>query len=338
MPTNLVFQNAETLSVVVTDPAAPNAGDPVRYGVCTGVALTDKGAGGNIATETTVDFGIRVWDLPVIDEVGGGIAVGAVLFYADALDGLTNDPSGSYFFGFALEAVDVGATAVIRVLHVPAPGSGTLGAGTIATANLANGILSADAAGRAKIAAGYFDVATALSAFAANSIANAFLLNAIADGAFVADAATRALFADNFVTEAKINDGELTGNVVATVADANVIGGLPVLHRINIAGGAAGNTDVVLTHKTRIIDAWAVHTGGAGEANDTIQVLSVAGGAITDAMSWAGADAAIVRAASIDDANHEVAAGDTLRVTTTDDDGGGDVGAGVVYVLGVRVA
>jgi hypothetical protein len=338
MPTNLVFQNAETLSVVVTDPAAPNAGDPVRYGVCTGVALTDEGDGGNIAPETTVDFGIRVWDLSVVDEVGGGIAVGAVLFYDDALDGLTNDPSGNYFFGFALEAIGIGLTATIRVLHVPSPGAGTLGAGTIATANLAAGIISADAAGRALFAAGVFDVATALSVFAANSIANAFLLDAIADGAFQADAGTRALFADGIWTEAKLAAASLTGLVAAVVADANVIGGLPVLHRINIAGGAAGNTDVVLTHKTRIIDAWAVHTGGAGEANDTIQVLSVAGGAITDAMSWAGADAAIVRAASIDDANHEVAAGDTLRVTTTDDDAGGDVGAGVVYVLGVRVA
>ncbi len=129
----------------------------------------------------------------------------------------------------------------------------------------------------------------------------------------------------------------LGGTGVGNVADANVIGGIPVLHRINIAGGAAGNTDVLLTHKTRIIDAWAVHTGGAGEANDTLQVFNGAA-AITDALDWSGADTAIVRAGQIDDAAHEVAAGGTLRVTTTDDDAGGDVGAGVVYVLGVRVA
>ena len=77
--------------------------------------------------------------------------------------------------------------------------------------------------------------------------------------------------------------------------------------------------------------------GIAGEASDTIQVLN-GSNAITDAMSWAGADKAVIRAASIDDAYHKIAAGGTLRVTTTDNDSGGDVGAGVVYVLGVRVA
>ncbi len=146
---------------------------------------------------------------------------------------------------------------------------------------------------------------------------------------------------DVYVSEAsgisQLAAGSLVGTVVANVADANQIGGIPVLHRINIAGGAAGNTDVVLTHKTRVIDVWAVHTGGAGETADTIRVFNGAA-AITDAMSWAGADKAVVRAGEIDDASHEIAAGGTLRVTTTDADTGGDVGAGIVYVLGIRVA
>jgi predicted RecA/RadA family phage recombinase len=131
--------------------------------------------------------------------------------------------------------------------------------------------------------------------------------------------------------------GSLTGTVMANVANANAVGGIPVVHRVNVAGGAAGNVDTVITHKTRVIDVWAVHTGGAGEANDTILVANGAN-AITDAMSWATADATIVRAANIDDANHEILAGGTLRITTTDDDAGGDVGAGIVYVLGLRVA
>lgn len=146
---------------------------------------------------------------------------------------------------------------------------------------------------------------------------------------------------DVYVSEAsgisQLAAGSLVGTLVANVANANVIGGIPVVHRIDIAGGAAGNTDVLLTHKTRIIDVWAVHTAGAGEANDTIQLFNGAG-AISDAMDWSGADTLIVRAGAINDANHEVAAGGTLRVTTTDNDAGGDVGAGIVYVLGIRVA
>lgn len=215
MANNKVFQDGYQLSVVVTDPAVPNAGDPVRYGLLTGVALTDEGDGGNAATETTVDFGPGVWDLSVIDEVGGGIAVGDAIFYDDALDGLTNDPSGNYFFGFANEAIGGGLTATIQVIHVPSPGAGTLGAGTIATANLAVGILSANAAGRALIAAGYFDAATALSAFGADSLTNAVLLDAVQDGAFVANAATRALFADDFLTGDKLGAGVIVQEVVA---------------------------------------------------------------------------------------------------------------------------
>ena len=170
MANNKVFQDGWHLSVVCTDPAAPSAGDPVRYGLLTGVALTDESGGLNATGETTVDFGPGVWDIPVIDEVGGGIAAGDTVFYDDALDGLTNDPSGNYFFGFANEPVGAGLTATIQVIHVPSPGAGTLGAGTIATANLAVGILSADAAGRAKMAAGLFDAATVTSKFAVNTV------------------------------------------------------------------------------------------------------------------------------------------------------------------------
>ncbi len=92
----------------------------------------------------------------------------------------------------------------------------------VSTAMLLDGILSADAAGRAKMAAGFFgkdtdsrakfqnnffDATTALAKFDTNSITNSVLLKVIQDGAFQADASTRALFADRFVTRAKLNDG-----------------------------------------------------------------------------------------------------------------------------------
>ncbi len=81
---------------------------------------------------------------------------------------------------------------------------------------LGDGALAASAAGRARMADGFFDAATALAKFAADSITNAVLLDAVQDGAFVADAATRALFAAGFVTAALIADRTRTVFVPAT--------------------------------------------------------------------------------------------------------------------------
>lgn len=131
--------------------------------------------------------------------------------------------------------------------------------------------------------------------------------------------------------------GLLDADNLATVANDNALGGLLVTHVTAVAGGAAANEDITVTDKFRVIDCWAQHTGGAGEANDTIQLFNGAN-AISDAMDWSGVDNAIVRAGSLDDAYTEVAAAGTLRVTTVDNDSGGDVGAGLVYTLGILVA
>lgn len=129
----------------------------------------------------------------------------------------------------------------------------------------------------------------------------------------------------------------LNGLNAANVANSQTTPGIPVVFAIPIASGAAASVDVTIDQKVRVIDVWAQHTGGAGETSDTIQLLST-GDAITDAMSWAGGDNDIVRAAEINDANATVAAGGILRATTTDDDAGTDVGAGVLYVLAIPVA
>lgn len=128
-------------------------------------------------------------------------------------------------------------------------------------------------------------------------------------------------------------DAVLVGTEVAVVANANVIGGIPVLHRIDIAAGALAETDVVLTHKTRVIDAWVVLTGG-GVSTTTLKVQNGAT-AITDAMDVSGSDKALIRAATIDDAQHEIAAAGTLRIKT---ETGATQPACIVYVLGIRVA
>lgn len=70
-------------------------------------------------------------------------------------------------------------------------------AGEITTAMLATGILSADAAGRALMAAGFFTEAHATSVFAAGAITGALLK----DGALSADATGRAKIASDFFDE-----------------------------------------------------------------------------------------------------------------------------------------
>ena len=153
------------------------------------------------------------------------------------------------------------------------------------------------------------------------------------------DAVETAKILNANVTAAKLAAGAaaegIYGTLVRFVADANVIGGIPVLHRVAVADGVTADVDVVLTHKTLVTDVWLVKTAGAGGANDTIQVKST-GNAITNAMDINVADQTVVRAGTIDDARHEIAAGGILRVTRT------KVAAAnvacVVYVLGVRVA
>ena len=101
-------------------------------------------------------------------------------------------------------AAVAGSGAVLR------EASNALAFGTLTNAALAAGIISADATGRALMAADVFDAATVLAKFGDDSFTNANLLALVQDGAFVADASTRALFADNFVNAAKIEAGAVT--------------------------------------------------------------------------------------------------------------------------------
>jgi len=207
------------------------------------------------------------------------------------------------------------------------------------------GFLTADAAGRAVFADSFWTEAAVTSKFVAASITTAILKA----GVLSADVTGRALMATGYFTEAKATDAfaassivgsllkaaQLVGTHLATVADSNVIGGVPVLHVIPVADGATGDVDVTLTHKTRIADVVVVKTAGAGGASDTITVKNVST-AITDAMSINVADKAVVRCGTIDDAQQDVAAGTVLRVTRTKASAANV--ACIVYVRGFRVA
>jgi predicted RecA/RadA family phage recombinase len=177
MATNLVQEPGYQLSVVVTNPAAPDSGDPVRFGSLTGMALVDEGDGGNAATETTVNFGPFVANFTVDDTSGSGIAVGAAVFYDDTATGtpavnLNDDSANGYFFGFALEAVGNNATTEIMVYHTPSPGAGSLGAGTVGTSQLADNAVTAGKL-TATMGTGFIPLdITSLREIASNAIQN----------------------------------------------------------------------------------------------------------------------------------------------------------------------
>lgn len=99
-----------------------------------------------------------------------------------------------------------------------------VGDGGITTSMLAESILSADAAGRAKIANGFFNAATVAAKFAAGALTDANLLQLIPEGAFKADAPTRALFADGIWTAAKLASSSVeTSKIAASAVTADKI-------------------------------------------------------------------------------------------------------------------
>lgn len=154
MAKNIKYEPGWRKDYVCTKPDKPVSGDPVRIGNMTGIALTDEDAAG----KTTVNTGPFVAEFSVKDKGNTGIAVGAPLWYHDdATPVLDNVSAGGYYYGIALAAIATGQTATIKVYHDCAPGgAGTLGAGSISTANLAAGAatvakLSATANSRAII-------------------------------------------------------------------------------------------------------------------------------------------------------------------------------------------
>lgn len=129
----------------------------------------------------------------------------------------------------------------------------------------------------------------------------------------------------------------LAGTLVANVANVNTVGGLPMVFRTLIPSGADGDVDITLAagQKIRVLDAWAV-LKGAGTAGSLITLKSTAA-AISEAIDVAaGTDKKVYRAASIDDANHEIVAGGILRWSKAST--GADFPGAEAYVLAIRVA
>lgn len=106
-------------------------------------------------------------------------------------------------------------------------------------------------------------------------------------------------------------------SMLATLADSSTVGGIPLIIRVDVPAGATGNVDVTpLASKIRVINAWLVKNANAGGGAGTITVNNGAT-AITDAMSINVAAKTVVRCATIDMAQWEIAAAGTLRIVRT---------------------
>jgi predicted RecA/RadA family phage recombinase len=113
MAANRNPERGRQLSVVVSDPANPTSGSPVRVGSFCAVALTDERSDGTTSVQTDGVFTLSVKGV----DAGGNaaVAVGDVLYYVDADTPKLSKKNTGTRFGYALEAVQSGATASIKV-------------------------------------------------------------------------------------------------------------------------------------------------------------------------------------------------------------------------------
>ena len=133
----------------------------------------------------------------------------------------------------------------------------------------------------------------------------------------------------NNIPASRINFGLNLLASAVRVANVNPVGGVPFVHRVTCSA-LTGDVDITLTHKERVIRVEAIATA-AGGAGDTVQVKNGTT-AITNALDLNVSDKVVVAASTIDDAQWDVAAGGTLRVT-----GASGVNAEVI-IWTIRVA
>jgi predicted RecA/RadA family phage recombinase len=138
MATNYV-QTGKVLFLAPSGGAS--AGDPVKVGSISGVALFDiaSGAGGSVAVQEVFALSVKA----VNDGGNSAVAIGDPLYIIVEDTPKISKKSSGKFFGYALEAIGSGLTATISVLLVGQPGPGTseiLTEGVITGAMLAENI------------------------------------------------------------------------------------------------------------------------------------------------------------------------------------------------------
>lgn len=117
-------QCGDFINVACSHPTTPASGNPVRIGAFCGVAATAESEGGNATGNTTVSTeGVFNLSVAAIDSSGAlgvdanvALAVGDIVYYGDANSPVLSKRAGGTFFGYALGAVDAGATGTVPVM------------------------------------------------------------------------------------------------------------------------------------------------------------------------------------------------------------------------------
>jgi predicted RecA/RadA family phage recombinase len=114
MSTNEVYNYGTQFSAVCSQPATPVSGDPVLVGQIPGVALTAERADGTTTIKTD---GVHTFSVKGETTTDAAVAVGDIVYYDSAATPhkLNRDSSNGVRFGYALQAVDSGATTTIQV-------------------------------------------------------------------------------------------------------------------------------------------------------------------------------------------------------------------------------
>jgi predicted RecA/RadA family phage recombinase len=305
MATNFVRDLHEwpAMPLAATSPTAPVSNDPVRFGSLTGVALTDEGEGGNAATEATVHLGMAVWDLSVKavnDSGNSAVAAGDPIFYVDADTPKLSKKATGYFFGFALEAISSGGTDTINVLHVPSPGSGTLGTGSVSATNLASGAVTAVKLS-ATLKKGYVPLPLA----SAREIASNDIVNTAGDAGMLSSNTTPILQRVNAATDKKLRLNWAASNNDEIVWDFTYPPDLddtaPVV--IHLIAGMAGATNTPVLAVSYFEGVGDTNAGGNTAAlSATVADVTVTIAAADVAAAGFGASIGVVPGAHTTDA------------------------------------
>lgn len=192
--------------------------------------------------------------------------------------------------------------------------TGTPADSAVTTAKIAAGALSADAAGRAKLADNIFDAATVAAKFATDSFSQAVLLQLIADGAFAANANILALFADGLFTAAKLAATAKTHTAVFAIEDLGA--GVDIADRVLMF--APSGLDITLTNVSIIPLGSAA---GVDDANTAVITLTDGSNTIVEKTYNTGtqppAENAIGDLGALDATYKVLSAGEKLHLAVT---------------------